>query len=87
MIQTTLRIDGMSCGMCEAHINDVIRKTFAVQKVSSSHSKGRTVILSETALDEKALAAAIGETGYRLVSVEAEPYRKKGLWGRRTREG
>ena len=25
MIKTTLRIDGMMCGMCEAHVNDAIR--------------------------------------------------------------
>ena len=28
MIQTTLKIDGMMCGMCESHMNDVIRKNF-----------------------------------------------------------
>ena len=26
MYQTTLKIDGMMCGMCESHINDTIRK-------------------------------------------------------------
>ena len=25
MIKTTLKIDGMMCGMCESHMNDVIR--------------------------------------------------------------
>lgn len=28
MVQTTLKIDGMMCGMCESHINDAIRKDF-----------------------------------------------------------
>ena len=28
MIKTTLKIDGMMCGMCESHMNDVIRKNF-----------------------------------------------------------
>ena len=46
MIQTTVRISGMACSMCEAHINDTIRRTFSVEKVSSSHTKGETVILS-----------------------------------------
>ena len=40
MYQTTLKIDGMMCGMCESHINDTIRKAAAVKKVSSSHTKG-----------------------------------------------
>ena len=26
MIKTTLKIDGMMCGMCEAHMNDVISR-------------------------------------------------------------
>ena len=34
MIRTTLKIDGMSCSMCEAHINDVIRKTVPGAKKS-----------------------------------------------------
>ena len=28
MTKTTLSIDGMMCSMCEAHINDAIRKAF-----------------------------------------------------------
>lgn len=31
MTQTTLKIDGMMCGMCESHINDAIRKEFPVK--------------------------------------------------------
>ncbi len=81
MTKTTLTIDGMMCSMCEAHINDVIRKAFAVKKVSSSHAKGKTEILSEAPLDEAALHAAVDPTGYRLLSVQSEPYRKKGLFG------
>ena len=32
MVQLTLRIDGMSCGMCESHVNDTIRQKFNVKK-------------------------------------------------------
>ena len=60
MIQTTVRISGMACSMCEAHINDTIRRAFSVEKVSSSHTKGETVILSHEPLDEAALRAADG---------------------------
>lgn len=37
MEKMVLEIEGMSCGMCESHINDTIRRQFAVKKVSSSH--------------------------------------------------
>lgn len=39
MVQLTLRIDGMSCGMCESHVNDTIRQKFNVKKVTSSHKR------------------------------------------------
>ena len=46
MTETILKVDGMACGMCESHINDTVRNKFSVQKVTSSHTKGETVILS-----------------------------------------
>lgn len=82
MVKITAKIEGMSCGMCETHINDVVRRQFAVKKVSSSHSKGQTEIIAENALDEEELRKAIGETGYTVLSIETEPYVKKGLFHR-----
>lgn len=32
MVKTIVGIDGMMCGMCESHVNDVIRKSFDVKK-------------------------------------------------------
>lgn len=77
MIKTTLKIDGMMCSMCESHINDTVRRGFRVKKVSSSHTKGTTEIVSEDTLDEAALREAIGKTGYKVLDVRFEPYEKK----------
>lgn len=82
MVKTTLEIEGMFCGMCESHINDTIRRQFAVKKVSSSRSKGLTEIISENTPDEEALKRAISETGYTVLSVKTEEYVKKGLFTR-----
>lgn len=41
MVQMTLKVDGMACGMCEAHINDAIRSHFAVKKVRLQPHQGR----------------------------------------------
>ncbi len=83
MVQTTLKIDGMMCGMCESHINDAIRRSFSVKKVSSSHTKGETVILSEDKLDSDRIKAVIAETGYDLMKIETKPYEaKSGFLGR-----
>ena len=58
MYQTTLKIDGMMCGMCESHINDTIRKAVPVKKVTSSHAKGEAVVLTDEPLDIEAVKAA-----------------------------
>lgn len=80
MVETILRVDGMMCGMCESHINDVVRKTARVNKVTSSHTKGETVIVSEQPVDVEALKAAIAETGYTVTGVQTRPYEKKGFF-------
>lgn len=80
MIRTTLQIDGMMCGHCEAHVNDTIRQAFPVKKVESSHTKKETVILSEKPLDEEKLRAVIAQTGYTLGEIRTEPYEKKSFF-------
>ena len=82
MIKTILKIDGMMCGMCEAHINDAVRKGIPVKKVTSSFKKGVTEIITETEPDRAALEKAIADTGYLLLSLESEPYVKKGLFSK-----
>ncbi|MCD2491572.1 cation transporter [Lacrimispora sp. NSJ-141] len=80
MIKITAKIDGMACGMCEAHINDAVRRAFNVKKVTSSYSKGETVILTEEDLEEEKLKEAINGSGYKVLSVKKESYEKKGLF-------
>ena len=80
MMQTTVKVSGMACSMCEAHVNDAVRRAFPVKKVTSSHGKGETVILSEQAPDETALRAAIDATGYHAGEICVKPYEKKGFF-------
>ncbi len=82
MVKYTIAVDGMMCGMCEAHVNDAVRKAFPVKKVQSSHTKKQTVLVTETPVDEEALKKVIGATGYTVTSVTSEPYEKKGFFHR-----
>ena len=81
MIKTTLRIDGMACTMCEAHIQETIRKNFDVESVKANHKKAIAEVISRQELDEEKLRKVIGETGYDYLSKSSEPYEKKGLFG------
>ena len=80
MTQTTAKVSGMACSMCEAQINDTIRTAFPIEKVSSSHSQGETVIHSKEPLNENTLRAAIEATGYTAGEIRAVPYEKKAIF-------
>ena len=83
MYKTTVKIDGMMCGMCESHINDAIRTKISVKIVSSSHKKGETVIISEYKLTSEMIADALDGSGYTVMSVTCEPYEKKGFFSKK----
>lgn len=80
MVKTVLKIDGMMCGMCEAHMNDLIRKNFKVKKVTSSAKDGETVIISDAELDIPWAKKQVKDIGYEMVDYTSEPYEKKGLF-------
>ncbi len=88
MVQTILKIEGMSCGMCEAHIMDVIRKGFPeAKKVTASHTKNTASFVTDKEVNPEALKSAIEATGYHYMGYETAPYEKKkglfsGLFGK-----
>ncbi len=82
MIKTTINIDGMMCGMCEAHICDAIRKAVPYAKhVTASRSKKEASFLTEEAVAKDSLKTAIDATGYTCLGIKSTPYEKKGLFG------
>ncbi len=83
MNRVVLKIDCMVCGMCEAHMNDTVRKVLPdARKLRSSYKKGETEFLYEGDFDRNRLIDAIKETGYVCSDIVIEPYQKKGLFGR-----
>lgn len=81
MYKTIAKVDGMRCGMCESHVNDVVRRNFDVKKVNASHAKSEVVIVSEQPVDEQKLRFVVGEQGYAVGTVTSEEYKPKGLFG------
>lgn len=79
MIKTTMKIEGMMCGMCEAHVCDAIRKAVpSAKKVAASRGKKEASFLTEEAVDTERLKAAVDATGYTCRGIESAPYEKKG---------
>lgn len=70
-VKLTVEVSGMMCNMCETHINDIVRKNFKVKKVTSSHTKGETVIVADHMLNEKKLKDSIEALGYTVTDIQA----------------
>ena len=65
----TLKIDGMMCGHCEAHVSDALRKVQGVEKVTASHTKKIAVVSSDTEINKDDLKKAVDETGYTVLEI------------------
>lgn len=81
MVEIILKVEGMSCGMCESHVNDAVRNTCPVKKVKSSHVKNQTTIILEDASVQEAIVNAVRALGYGAECVSVKPYEKRDLLG------
>ena len=82
MNKVTVKIEGMMCGMCEAHICDTIRKDYPnAKKVKASRTRKEATFLTDEPVDAAKLEKAITDTGYTFLSVKSEAYKKRGLFG------
>lgn len=77
MVKVIMHVEGMACGMCEAHVNEAVRKAFSVKSVSSDHVKGETVVIAQEAPDEQKLRDVVAECGYTVTEISSEPYEKE----------
>jgi copper chaperone CopZ len=82
MNKITLKIDGMMCSMCEAHICDAIRNTVpSAKKVAANRKKKEASFITGEPVDTDELKKVIDATGYICQGIETVPYEKKGLFG------
>ena len=80
MIQITLRVEGMNCSMCEKKVNQAVRDAFSVKKVTSSHVKGVTEVISDEEISAQAVREVIEAKGYRVLSAQSAPYSRSFLF-------
>lgn len=80
MQKVTIEIEGMHCGMCESHVNDLFRKAVPLKKVQSSHLKNQTTLIGEGPYEEETIRKALDGSGYQVGKITIEAYQKKGLF-------
>lgn len=77
-----ITVEGMMCGMCEAHVADALRKVPGVENAKADRSKKLATVTCSAEVSDEALLKAIADTGYDASDVreQAQP-EKKGLFG------
>lgn len=72
-MKVTLKVEGMSCSMCEAHVCETIRKAVPdAKKVKASKRKGTATFVTDQNLSKDELAKAIEETGYTCTGMDVD---------------
>ena len=83
MEKITIKVEGMKCGMCEAHVCDVIRKTVpSAKKVKATRIRNEANFFTAKEVDKDALIKAISDMGYGVGDVSVEPYKRRFLFGK-----
>jgi copper chaperone len=65
-LQTTYRVEGMTCQHCVAAVQEEMGALPGVESVDVDLETGNVVVGSDAALDSEAVAAAVDEAGYTL---------------------
>ncbi len=79
MKKYVLSVSGMSCAMCENHINDAIRRTCEIKSVKSDRRKNETVILAER-IDPDRIITELHNLGYEANFISETAYEEKSFF-------
>jgi mercuric reductase len=83
---TQLKITGMTCDSCAAHVKDVLTKVPGVQSAEVSYAKGSAQLAIDFGTPLDALFAAVADLGYHAALVETSPAAAKDGFVERARE-
>jgi Cu2+-exporting ATPase len=66
----TLKIEGMMCGHCEAHVKKALESLEGVEQATASHEAKNAVITLSKEVDTDVLKKAVEEAGYEFKGIE-----------------
>ena len=70
MAERTIKVEGMMCAHCEAHVKAALEKIKGVDEAAASHEKGEVVLKLSKDVDEKKIAQAVKEAGYTFIGTK-----------------
>ena len=66
----TVRIEGMMCSHCEAHVKKALEALGGVTGAEVSHEKGTAIVSMTENVDNAAITAAVTDAGYTVLGIE-----------------
>lgn len=82
MLKITMKVEGMACPRCEAHMVEAIKKAFDVKRVTASHTAKRCEIIAKEEIAESAILDAVKDTGYVVSDIKCEQHKKFWFFGK-----
>lgn len=66
-IEKTIKVEGMMCGHCEAHVKEALEKIKGIEEATADHETGKVVLKLSKEVDDKKIADAVKKAGYIVV--------------------
>ena len=66
----TVKIEGMMCPHCEAHVKKALEALGGVTGAEVSHEKGTAIVSMTESVDNAAITAAVTDAGYAVLGIE-----------------
>jgi copper chaperone CopZ len=64
-METTLKVTGMTCGMCVQHVTDALQGVAGVQSATVDLSSGEAKVQHDDSTDPTAFIEAVAKAGYQ----------------------
>ncbi len=68
-MKKTMKIEGMMCPHCEAHVKKALEAKAEVAEAAVSHKEGTAIVTLSAELSDAALRAAVEAEGYKVISI------------------
>ena len=66
-MERTVKIEGMMCAHCEAHVKSALEKLDGVTEAKVNHTDGTAVIVSDKEIEDSAVRTAVESEGYKVI--------------------
>lgn len=69
-MKKVMKIEGMMCGHCEAHVKKALEALPQVESAEVSHTAGTAVVTLKEAVSDELLRQTVEALDYKVVSVD-----------------